>query len=190
MSAQTRRCSHDVCSTGRARFVAVAFVAWCGVAVGPAWAAPPAAATPEIVRPDATAQDPGVAHTLRTIPEACARLEGRFTGDAAQPYAFAAARSRPNCQPRARLVDASKVKPSVASGWVFNDEIRVPNAACPAQRAVVRVWHKAVDVSPPKLDAQGRARLYLQDAQKAAQADQVAAVPQFAAQVVVEGKCS
>src|SRR3546814_14098461 len=55
----------------------------------------------------------GVVHTLRAIPEACARLQGEFTGDAAQPYRFAAVRTSATCQPRARLVDAAKARPSV-----------------------------------------------------------------------------
>ena len=38
-----------------------------------------------------------------------------------------------------RLVDAAKARPSVQAGWIFNDVIRVPNAACATQQAVVRV---------------------------------------------------
>ena len=95
--------------------------------------------TPEIQRKPGAPQAIGVAHTLRTIPEACARLEGRFTGDAAAPYRFTAVRSSARCQPRARLVDAAAAKPSAASGWVLNDVVRVPNAGCPSQRAVVLV---------------------------------------------------
>lgn len=174
----------------RASAVGAALAIACTFASGAVSAAAPAkTASPEITRPPATPQAVGVAHTLRTIPEACARLEGRFTGAAAQPYAISAVRSRPNCQPRARFVDAAQARPSTASGWVLNDEIRVPNAACAAQQAVVRVWRKPVDVAPPKLDAQGRARLYLQDAQQAAQAKRIAPVAQFAAQMTVEGGC-
>ena len=69
--------------------------------------------SPEIRRAPARPQAVGVVHTLRTIPEACARLEGRFGGDAATPYTFAAVRSSERCQPRARLVDALKAKASV-----------------------------------------------------------------------------
>jgi hypothetical protein len=50
----------------------------------------------------------GAAHTLRQIPEACARLEGVFTGDAAEPYRFSAVRTSEQCQPRARFVDYAK----------------------------------------------------------------------------------
>ena len=58
---------------------------------------------PEIRRPVAPPQADGVPHTLRTIPEACARIEGRFTGDAAAPYALGAVRTGPRCRARAAL---------------------------------------------------------------------------------------
>lgn len=88
--------------------------------------------TPELKqRPPGTAQAIGAVHTLRQIPEACARLEGVFTGNAAQPYTLSVVRSSPTCQPRARFVDFAKAAPSVASGWIFNDVIRVPSAAVP-----------------------------------------------------------
>ena len=82
---------------------------------------------PEIKRDAATPQAVGALHTLRGIPEACARLEGQFTGDPAQPYRFDVVRTSPNCQARARFVDAAKAKPSAASGWILNDVIRVPS---------------------------------------------------------------
>lgn len=170
--------------------LAAATVGACVLAT--AAAAGAAAATrpaPEIVRPTAPPQAIGAAHTLRTIPEACTRLEGHFTGDAAAPYALEATRSRPNCQPRARFVDASRAKPLVAAGWVLNDRIRIPNASCPLQEAVVLVWRMPAEVAPPKLDAQGRARLYLQDAQQAARAQRTAPVPQFTAELRIAGSC-
>lgn len=151
----------------------------------PALAADP---TPEIQRPAASPQALGAVHTLRQIPEACARVEGQFTGQAALPYKFAVVRTSPNCQPRARFVDAAKAQPSLAAGWKFNDVIRVPSAACPSQQAVVRVWRKPADVAPPKLDGQGQARLYLADEKAKAAANQLAAVPMFAAAMTVEGK--
>jgi len=151
----------------------------------PALAADP---TPEIRRDPAAPQLVGAAHTLRTIPEACARIEGVFTGDAAQPYKFAVVRTSANCQPRARFVDAAKAQPSEAKGWKFNDLIRVTSAACPSQQAVVRVWRKPADVAPPKLDAQGRSRIYLEESKQAAAANKIAAVPMFAAAMSVEGK--
>lgn len=155
------------------------------VAVMPAMAAEP---KPEIDRAKATPQAVGAAHTLRSIPEACARIEGMFTGQSADPYKFAVVRTSPNCQPRARFVDAAKAGPSVAKGWIFNDLIRVPNASCPAQQAVVKVWRKPGANGSPELDAQGRARIYLGDSKEAAQADKLAAIPMFAASMAVEGE--
>lgn len=150
----------------------------------PAVAADPA---PEITRAVGTPQATGVVHTLRQIPEACARIEGAFTGQATDPYKFAVVRTSPTCQQRARFVDAAKAKPTAAAGWVFNDLIRVPSAACPTQQAVVRVWRKPVAVAPPKLDGQGKSRLYLDEQRKAAAAGKLAAVPMFAAAMAVEG---
>jgi len=147
-----------------------------------------AEATPEIVRPTGAPQAIGAVHTVRTIPEACVRLEGVFTGDAAQPYRFAAVKSPPNCQPRARFVDFDRAQPTQSKGWKFNDEIRVPNAACPAQLAVVRVWREPGDVTPPKLDAQGRSRIYLQDAAEQAKARTIPKVPMYAAEMKLEGR--
>ena len=84
----------------------------------PTFAAEP---QPEIKRPGAaTAQAVGAVHTIRQIPEACARFEGMFTGDAAQPYRFSVVRTSAQCQPRARLLDAAKAKPDTASGWLLN----------------------------------------------------------------------
>lgn len=143
---------------------------------------------PEIRRAAASAQAVGAVHTLRTIPEACARLEGVFTGQAAQPYRFAVVRTSPGCQPRARFVDAAKAAPSTKAGWLLNDVIRVPSATCAGQAAVVQVWRKPGAATPPALDAQGRARLYLSDAKQAAEAGKVAAVPMFAARMTLEGK--
>jgi len=142
---------------------------------------------PEIQRAVGAPQAVGVAHTLRTIPEACARLEGKFTGDKSKPYAFAAVPSSPRCQPRARLVDAVSAKASVANGWRLNDMIRVPSASCPSQQAVVRVWRHAAKAAPPKLDAQGRSRIYLKDGLDAARHGQLAATPMFAAAMALEG---
>ena len=151
----------------------------------PAVAADP---VPEITRAVGTPQAAGVVHTLRQIPEACARIEGAFTGQAADPYKFAVVRTSATCQPRARFVDAAKAKPSTAAGWVFNDLIRVPSAACASQQAVVRVWRKPTSVAPPKLDGQGRSRVYLDDQRKAAAAGSLAKVPMYAAIMAVEGQ--
>lgn len=159
-------------------------------AAGLALVTPEAAAAdpvPEIQRAVGTAQADGVVHTLRLIPEACARLEGTFTGQAAQPYAMSAVRTGERCQARARYVDAASAKPGVASGWKLNDVIRVPSAGCPTRQAVVRVWRKPLDQTV-ELDAQGKSRIYLADAkEKAAEARKVP-VPMFSAVMTVEGK--
>ena len=162
----------------RLAFILLATVAWSAVA---------ADLKPEITREAVKPQAIGVAHTLRTIPEACARIEGVFTGEAADPYTFAVVRTSPNCQPRARFVDAAKAKPSEKAGWKFNDLIRVPNASCGTQLAVVRVWRKPADAAPPKLDGQGKSRIYLDESRKLAEANKLAAVPMFAAAMAVEG---
>ncbi len=148
---------------------------------------PAAEPAPEIKREPGTPQAVNALHTLRQIPEACARIEGAFTGQAAEPYKFAIVRTSQNCQPRARFVDAAKAKPSEAAGWKFNDLIRVPNAACPSQQAVVRVWRKPVDQTI-KLDGQGQSRIYLEESKQAAAAGKIAAVPMFAAEMGVEGE--
>ena len=143
---------------------------------------------PEIRRGPAAPQADGALHTLRTIPEACARLEGVFTGQANAPYRMGVVRTSANCQPRARFVDAAKARPGTASGWVLNDVVRVPSIACKGREAVVRVWRRPAAVAPPALDAQGRARLYLQDSKEAAEARRLPPVPMFAASFAVEGK--
>lgn len=143
------------------------------------------AATPEIARPAGAPQGNGVAHTVRSIPEACARLQGRFNGDVATPYDFTPVRTSAGCQPRARLVEPAKAKPSAKTGWKLNDVIRIPAKDCPGLQAVVEVWRKPVASAPPALDAQGRARLYLQDAK--AGAGKAADVTQFTAKVALEG---
>ncbi|MES2859619.1 MAG: hypothetical protein V4704_10625 [Pseudomonadota bacterium] len=143
---------------------------------------------PEIQRKPAAAQAVGVAHTLRVIPEACVRLEGRFTGVPAAPYKFAAARTSERCQARARVVDAATGKPSASSGWVLNDQIRVPSAACSTQQAVVRIWRKDAKAIPPKLDAQGRSRIYLMEGLDAANQGKLGAIPVYATAMSVEGK--
>ncbi|TIE15704.1 hypothetical protein DI041_17960 [Stenotrophomonas maltophilia] len=146
-----------------------------------------AAETPELQRAVGAAQVVGAVHTLRQIPEACARLEGAFTGQAAEPYRFAPVRTSEQCQPRARFVDYAKAQPSADKGWKLNDVIRVPNAACPAQQAVVRVWRLPVN-STQALDGQGQSRIYLEEAKKQAAAGKIPQVTMFAAQLQMEGK--
>ncbi len=133
-------------------------------------------AQPEIQRELASPQPVGQLHTLRNIPEACVRLQGQFTGDAAKPYTFEAA-SRERCAQRAAWVDASTLKtaPTAKAGWILNDRISVPLADAPTCIAVIEVWRRVGDAAPPALDPQGRSRLYLDKPQQAS------AVPLFTA---------
>src|SRR5690606_11711759 len=89
-------------------------------------------------------QAPEAVHTVRQIPEACTRLEGRYAQPgAARPYVLQAVAVGGNCQARARYVDGGQAQPSASAGWVLNDEFRIPEAACPGREAVVQVWRKA-----------------------------------------------
>lgn len=142
------------------------------------------AATPEIQRPVGAPQANGVTHLVRGIPEACAWLEGTFTGVAASPYRFAPVRTSPTCQARARLVDPAKAKPSAATGWTLNDVVRVPSKDCPGLQAVVEIWRRP-PTQAPRLDAQGRARIYLEDAKSAGSKGAPGA---YTAKVAIEGK--
>ena len=154
---------------------------------------------PEIQRESFPAQVPGKVHTIRIIPEVCAYLQGSFSAqpsagtaanaaaDRAAPYRYGAARTGKRCQPRARLVDPGKANPSVEAGWILNDLIRIPNAACPAQQAVIRVWRKPAN-NAPQLDAEGRPRIYLEDAKRQAAAGKIAPLPQYAAVLAMEGR--
>ena len=146
-----------------------------------------AAETPELQRGTGAAQAVGAVHTLRQIPEACARLEGVYTGDAAQPYRFAPVRTSEHCQPRARFVDFAKAQPSAEKGWKLNDVIRVPDATCPTRQAVVRVWRLPVEPNTAR-DGQGQSRIYLEDAKKQAASGGIPKVTMFAAQLQMEGK--
>lgn len=161
------------------------------VAAGVAGAAGAAGASgrdPEVKRAAATPQAIGALHALRTIPEACVRLQGRFTGDAADPYRFEAVRTSQACQPRALVLEAKKAKPSAATGWILNDRISVPEAGCPGLRAVATVWRRPANGAPPPLDAQGRSRIYLEQAMRDARAGKLAALPAYAIAMDVEGK--
>ena len=152
-------------------------------------ALPPAALaqSPEIEREAAAPQAVGAVHSLRTIPEACVRLQGTFTGSAGAPYEFRAVRTSAQCQPRALLVDPAKARPSTASGWVLNDVIRVPSADCPSRAAVVTVWRKPVEVSTPALDGQGRARIYLDESMRKVAAGDLPPVPLYSAAMTMKG---
>lgn len=149
----------------------------------PVWAAVPKA---EMERPQAAPQRDGMVHTVRQIPEACTRIEGRFTGDAATPYDMQLRRSSPQCQARAVFLDFAKVTPRVASGWKLNEVVRIPSASCSSQLAVVEVWRKPAG-QQVSLDGQGKNRVYLEDAKAQAAAGRLAALPAYAVHVTLQG---
>ena len=64
----------------------------------------------------------------------------------------------------------------------------MPSATCPSLHAVERVWRKPASGAAPKMDAQGKARVYLKDGLDAAAAGQLAAIPQYAVAMAVEGQ--
>ncbi|AUZ55784.1 hypothetical protein B1L07_12635 [Stenotrophomonas acidaminiphila] len=145
----------------------------------------PAATQPEIQRPPGTPQAVGAVHTVRQIPEACVRIEGRFTGQADAPYAMQPVRTDPRCQPRAALLDFARVRPG-EDGWRLNDRIRIPAAACPGQQAVVEVWRRPVE-QPLVRDGQGQVRVYLGEARQQADAGKLASLPAFAVRMTLQG---
>lgn len=169
------------------RAIRTAFPALLAAVVATLPAAFAADPKPEIERDTGKPQAVGAVHTLRTIPEVCARIEGVFTGQAADPYKFAVVRTSPNCQARARLVDAKKAGAAEGKGWIFHDLVRVPSAACASQQAVVRIWRRTADATPPELDAQGRSRIYLKEAKARLKAEG-ADLPVYAAAMALEGK--
>ena len=59
----------------------------------------------------------------------------------------------------------------------------------PAQQAVVSVWrHPADSAVPPKLDPQGKSRIYLAEGVAKARAHALSPIPLYAASMRVEGK--
>ncbi len=140
----------------------------------------------EIQRPPAAAQAVGVLHTVRQVPEACTRIEGRFTGQADAPYDMRLVRTGAQCQPRAAWLDFAQVTPG-QGGWKLNDRIRVPAAECPGQQALVEVWRRPVE-QPLDRDGQGQLRVYLDEARKQAGAGRLAALPAYAARLEMEGR--
>jgi hypothetical protein len=142
---------------------------------------------PEIRREPFPPQATGTVHTIRIIPETCTYLQGGFVADPMRPYRFGAARTSKRCQARARLVDPAQANPSVAAGWILNDLIRIPSADCPSRQAVIHVWRKPAHNVPPPADAQGRPRIYLEDAKRQAEAGRIAPLAQYAAVLTMEG---
>ena len=158
-----------------------------GVAV--ALVTPVAAAAPpkaEIERAQGAAQAVGAVHTVRQIPEACTRIEGVYTG-ADPAYRIELVRTSAQCQPRAAFLEAARVQPGVAAGWVLNEVVRIPSAACRGQLALVQVWRKPAG-QQVALDGQGRSRVYLEDAKAQAAAGRLAALPAYAVTVQVQGR--
>lgn len=158
-------------------------------------AAPPA---PAPVVPDdgparqrqAAPQADGAAHTLRQIPEACTRLEGAFTGQTASPYRLQLRQTRPDCQPRARFVSAAQAAPGKATGWVLDERILVPSAACAGLQVELQVWkHRAAGAALAR-DGQGQGRVYLDQARQQASTGQLAALPAYSARLLVHGACA
>lgn len=131
------------------------------------------------------AQATGVAHTLRIIPETCHFLRGRFTAAAAAPYVVEAVARGGACQARARL-RRSDAAPAGA-GWVLNDVLQVPHASCPGLKATVTIWRRSGANVPPASDAQGRARLYLQDEKQRARSGALAQLGEYVYVVTGEG---
>lgn len=148
---------------------------------------PAASPKPEIERPAAAPQALDALHSVRQVPEACTRIEGRFTADVVTPYDMQLVRSSPQCQPRAVFLDAAKVMPGEASGWKLNEVIRIPSAACPGQWARIEVWRKPAG-QKVALDGQGSNRVYLEDAKAQAAAGRLAALPAYSARLAVEGE--
>ncbi|MGB3392389.1 MAG: hypothetical protein WA956_01345 [Stenotrophomonas sp.] len=144
-----------------------------------------AAHEPEIQRPPATAQAVGALHTVRQVPEACIRIEGRFSGRGDAPYDMRLVRTGRQCQPRATWLDFAEVTPG-EGGWKLNDRIRVPAADCPGQQAVVEVWRRQAE-QPLARDGQGQVRVYLGEARQQADAGRLAALPAFAVKMAVQG---
>lgn len=147
-----------------------------------------ASLSPEVERASGstTAQAIGVLHTLRTIPEACVRLEGLYTGDASEPYRIEVLPAD-RCVQRAAWIDAptGKQAPSPARHWILNDRIEIPRAGTPACVVTVEIWRKPGTAAPPKLDAQGRARIYLDKARRTDGLD----LPRFTAMTTVPAAC-
>ena len=152
-------------------------------------AMPLRAQAPEHERPLGAPQAVGAVHTVRTIPEACTRLEGVFTGEAAQPYRMQVVATGGHCQPRARYVEPAQAAPSQGTGWILGDVVRIPDAACRSRQAVVKVWRKPVE-QPLERDGQGQVRIYLEDARKQAAAGRTRPLPEYSAQLELEpGRC-
>jgi len=97
---------------------------------------------PEIKREASTPQADGKAHTLRTIPEACARIEGLFTGieDRIAQFTDLVATAISNAQARADLA-ASRARIVAASDQTRRRTRTSSRSRAPAPTASrVRAW--------------------------------------------------
>ena len=133
-----------------------------------------------------SAQAVGQAHTLRQIPEACVRLEGRFSGQPDKPYLLDVVPISPTCQPRARF-EGALADPAPA-GWRLAQRIRLPSTECPQQVAVFELWQRD-GASPQARDGQGQVRVYLEHSQQQARAGQLSRLPGYATRLQVHGRC-
>ena len=117
-------------------------------------------------------QADGAVHTLRQIPEACVRIEGRYTGQEGRPYALAVVPLGGTCQPRARFAgERPATELAAEAGWQATQRIAVPSAACPERIMTLTVWQREGAGLPPA-DGQGQTRVYLKDAARQATASQ------------------
>ncbi|ADV28466.1 hypothetical protein Psesu_2637 [Pseudoxanthomonas suwonensis 11-1] len=134
-------------------------------------------------------QQPGAVHTVRQIPEACVRLEGRYAEPgAADAYDLQVVPLGGACQARARFVESAQARPSAASGWTLSDVIRIPEARCAGREAEVQVWRKGGN-APGARDGQGQARVYLEQGREQA-VSAASALPQFTAVLKApSGRC-
>jgi len=116
---------------------------------------------PEISRAAASPQANGQAHTLRTIPEACLRLQGEFTGDPAAPLPLPAGahqRRLPGPGAGGRRAQGRRARRRLDP----QRRIRVPAPRAPASRP----WSRLApgrEAKAPALDAQGKSRIYLEE---------------------------
>lgn len=154
--------------------------------LAPALAAPPDTGRQ---RPPSRPQADGVWHTLRQIPEACARLQGRFTGQPERPYQLQAVASSTHCRRRAVLLALQQGGEDPGQGWMLDERIMVPSAACPGLAVELRLWRRQpADTSRPR-DAQGRERIYLQQAREQWARQRLAGLPQWRAYWQLQGRC-
>ena len=164
----------------------MAAVAMLGMALGQPLCAQ--SAEPLRTRPIGSAQADGQLHTLRTIPEACVRLQGQFGGP--DGYALAAVPSAPGCQPRAQFRGVDSIDPDPAAGWLLDEIVRVPSARCPQQMLRLELWTLPVAPVQAPRDGQGQVRIYLEQAQQGRAAGAALQRAQWTARWGLDGRCA